>query len=415
MNAATLEFIRTHANDDIRQLALGRVHADVNLREALAQIEGRQVAARKLPTCAATDGFLFPPRLSLEQCSSEATARYKRDIVARLAQSLPLGRAGEGPALSFIDLTGGLGIDFMTIAPLFEDATYVEHNSDLCELARHNLPLMGCSHAKVICEEVAVGCSSIASQQYTMMLVDPARRDAVGRKVARIEDCTPDVCALQGKLRSHARYTLIKLSPMLDLTAAFRALNGIKEAHVVSVDGECKELLLVMCEGERDNNQIPIYCVDLRGQATTFCFTFNEEKAMFQGNAAFLSPDRVGLTGRFLYEPNASILKAGAFKTVCRRFAVQKLAPDTHLYTSATLIDDFPGRRWRIIDSASFAKKDLRRLLAGIDAADLSVRGFPASVAMLRRQLHLREGGNSHFIASTLVDSTKILFRVERV
>ena len=413
MNAATLEFIRAHVNDDVRQLALRRVPADVNLREALTQIEGRQLAARKLPACAATDGFLFPPRLSLEQCSSEATAAYKRDIIARLAKSLPSGGDGGG-LYSFMDLTGGLGIDFMAIAPLFQKATYVERNPDLCELARHNLPLMGCPHAEVLCEEVSTD-SSIITHQSSFTLIDPARRDAAGRKVARIEDCTPDVCALQEQLRTNADYTLIKLSPMLDLTAALRALEGIVEAHVVSVDGECKELLLVM-KGEdglsertqRSYLDIPIYCVDLKNHNTTFRFTLAEEKFALPLDL----PSPFDLPSTYLHEPNASILKAGAFKTLCLRYPVQKLAPDSHLYASEKPIADFPGRCWRVLDYATFNKKELRRLLEGVEAAELSVRGFPASVATLRKQLHLRDGGDAHFIATTLADNTKILLKV---
>lgn len=408
MNAATLEFIRTHANDDVRQLALRRAPADVNLREALTQIEGRQVAARKLPACVATDGFLFPPRLNLEQCSSEVTAGYKRDIIVRLARSLHLEGSERG-LYSFIDLTGGLGIDFMAIAPLFEHAIYVERNPDLCDLARHNLPLMGLPHAEVVCEEVSASKLSIAKRQCTIMLVDPARRDAAGHKVTRIEDCTPDVCALQEQLRASAPYTLIKLSPMLDLTAALRALHGIVEAHVVSVEGECKELLLVMGEGHLRDDEIPVYCVDLKDEPTTFRFTLAEEKS------APLSPLSRGSwldANVYLYEPNASILKAGAFKTVCQRFPVQKLAANSHLYAADTLIPNFPGRCWRVVDQASFNKKDLKRLLEGVEAAELTVRGFPASVATLRKQLHLHDGGATHFIATTLADNTKILLRV---
>ena len=437
MNAATLEFIRTHANDDVRQLALGRVPDEVNLREALTQIEGRQLAARKLPLLAATDGILYPPRLSLEQCSSEATAAYKRHIIEQLSAFCP------HPS-TFTDLTGGFGIDFMAIAPLFERATYVERNPDLCELARHNLPLMGCPHADVLCEEVTPNSSlftPISSPTgggregaFSFFLIDPARRDAAGRKVALIEDCTPDVCGLQEQLRASARYTLIKLSPMLDLTAALRALDGIVEAHVVSVAGECKELLLVMGgrdglseQSEHSYLNIPIYCVDLKDEPTTFRFTLAEEKTTSQD---YLLPSSLNLPSPFgegsgvrlgaglrlfLYEPNPSILKAGAFKSICRQYPVQKVAKDSHLYVSDQLLPEFPGRKWQVVDIATFNKKDLKRLLQDIDAADLTVRGFPLSVASLRRQLHLREGGSHHLIATTLSDNTKLLLRVQPI
>lgn len=421
LNAATLEFIHAHANDDVRQLALRRVPAGVNLREALTQIEGRQLAACKLPTCAAIDGFLFPPRLSLEQCSSEATASYKRRIAERLlASSLREGGGGAATSadltISFADLTGGLGIDFMAIAPLFKSATYVERNPELCELARHNLPLMGCPHAEVVCQELEAESASFFTRCYTLLYIDPARRDAAGRKVARIEDCTPDVCALQKQLRTHAGHVLIKLSPMLDLTSALRALEGIIEVHVVSVEGECKELLLVMKGGTGPGSlrmeDIPIYCVDLKEHSTTFRFTLAEEmSAPLNLPSPFGEGSGVRLCS-YLHEPNASVLKAGAFKTLCQRFPVQQLAPNSHLYAAETIIPDFPGRCWRIVDQATFNKKELKRLLQGLEAAELTVRGFPASVATLRKQLRLRDGGDAHFIATTLADNTKLLLKV---
>ena len=420
MNEATQEYIREHANDDVRQLALGRVPADVNLHEALTQIEGRQLAMHKCPTCAATDGFLFPPRLSMEQCSSEVTAAYKREIITRLVPSLPLGENGMETELSFADLTGGLGIDFMSIAPLFRRAVYVERNPDLCELARHNLPIMGCSHAEIICEEISPVHFPLFSSHFSFAFIDPSRRDTAGRKVSLIEDCNPDVCTLQDLLRHHAHFTLIKLSPMLDLTAALRALRGIQSAHVVSVAGECKELLLVMGPEESRLDDIPIHCVDLEAphvgascyklMTSELQFTLQEEKNI---STAPL-PDMQQVCGAFLYEPNASILKAGAFKTVSRRFPVQKLASDTHLYISDQLLADFPGRCWHILDQGTFNKKDLKRLLAGVDAAELTVRGFPMSVASLRKQLRLRDGGTAHFIATSF-NNQKHLLRVEKV
>ena len=246
VNAATLDYIRKHAKDDVRQLALRPVPADVDLRVALTQIEGRQLAAHKLPTWAATDGLLFPPRLALEQCSSEATAAYKR---------LVIGASGAEGSV-FLDLTGGLGVDFAAIAPLFTHAIYVERQEQLCGLARHNFSLLGLPNAEVRCsttEEVlqslqtqAPPSPQLSNPNSLFIYLDPARRDAAGRKVSLIEDCSPDVCTLQNTLRAAAAFVLIKLSPMLDLTAALNALRGIIEVHVVSVCGECKELLLLM-------------------------------------------------------------------------------------------------------------------------------------------------------------------------
>lgn len=424
MNQSTLDFIHLHAADDVRQLALGSAPAGVDLRAALRQIEGRQLAARKLPSWAANDGLLFPRRLSLEQCSSEATARYKRQLVAGLL------RQEDGAATSFADLTAGFGVDFAALAPLFAQALYVDRDPDLCELARHNLSCLGITHAQVLAAsaEDVLDALPVRDLPLSLVMLDPARRDAAGRKVALIEDCTPDVCSLQGRLRSVARLTLIKLSPMLDLTAALRSLHAIVEAHIVSVGGECKELLLLM-RGEGASSlsapssldDVPISCVDLPSQlaadedfAEPFLFTRTEEAAapapFYPEPAALASAE-----GLYLYEPSASLLKAGAFRLLGQRYPVQKLAPQSHLYVSRLPVKDFPGRAWRVLRTSSFSKRDLRRFLADIPAAELSVRGFPASVATLRRQLHLREGGTAHLIATTLADNSRLLLKVERV
>lgn len=442
MNDATLDYIRRHASDDVRQLALRPVPDGVVLRQALTQIEGRQLAARKLPAWAATDGLLFPPRLSLEQCSSEATAQYKQALVRRLLASLPPASSPSLPPASspslpsvsssvpspslppaavavasatvppvcFVDLTAGFGVDFAALAPLFARATYVERQEVLCDIARHNLPLLGLPDAEVRCSSAEEVLQELADNPVTLLFLDPARRDAAGRKVALIEDCTPDVCALQDQLRAAAHYVLIKLSPMLDLTAALRSLQGVVEAHVVSVDGECKELLLVMSSESPETSEAsaaePLIHCSYSPTVPPLTFRMSEERSSNAVMAAGLQ--------QYLYEPDAAILKAGAFKVLCQRYPVSKLAPDTHLYTSNEFVVDFPGRRWKVMDSCSFAKSELRRLLSDVPAADLTLRGFPGSVAQLRKQLHLREGGSAHFIATTLADGSRHLIQVER-
>ena len=237
-------------------------------------------------------------------------------------------------------------------------------------------------------------------------MIDPARRDTAGRKTVLIEDCTPDVCSLQASLRRHALHTIIKLSPMLDIKAALRALSGVSEVHVVGAEGECKELLIVMQEHSATAlADIPIYCSEGR---QSMQFTFASE-------AALPLPLADGLD-TYIYEPSAAILKGGAFRTLCSLYTdLWKLAPDTHLYTSPTLFADFPGRIWCLISHCSFSKPDLRTMLAGISAAELTTRGFPMSVAVLRRQLRLREGGTAHFIATTLADGSRQLLKVTRI
>lgn len=391
---ATEQFILDNANADVRQLALKRAPADVDLRWALQQIEGRQLAARKLPRWAATEGLWFPPRLNIEQCSSETTAAYKAALARRLSTL-------NSRTTSFLDLTAGFGVDFTAIASHFDEAIYVEQSEELCRLARHNMPLLGLG--KAIVREALAEDVLAEDWHADLIMIDPARRNTAGRKTVLIEDCTPDVCALQKLLRSHAGHTIIKLSPMLDIKAALRSLDGISEVHVVGSEGECKELLLVMQESGASD--VPIFCAD---EHHAFRFTYAEE-----ASATLLMAESLGT---YIYEPSATVMKAGAFRTLCSLFhGLAKLAPDTHLYTSDTLFTDFPGRTWHLIDQASFAKNDLRRLLTGIKAAELSTRGFPMSVAALRRQLRLREGGTAHFIATTLADGSRQLLKVARI
>lgn len=437
----TLRFALDHQDADVRSLALRGAPAGVDLHAALIQIEGHQLALPKLPTWARVEGVLWPARLSLEQCSSEATAAYKRQTVQRLLDSyLPasLPSSADTRAIpkgsSFADLTAGFGVDFATLAPLFDRATYVEQQASLCALARHNFPLLGLAHAEIrhaTAEEVLQERLTLpAAHPYTLLLLDPARRDAAGRKVALLEDCTPNVIALKEQLRAAAHFILLKLSPMLDITAAANALAPIAEVHVVAVNGECKELLMVMegslCAHPREDeslSMVPIHCIDISPSTTApigttsssgtaarspqpFIFSRSEESSAPLSLADALGP--------YLFEPNAALLKAGAYRLISQRYGIEKLAPSTHLYTADRPVDEFPGRQWRVIASTSFSKRELRSFLSDIPAADLTTRGFPLSTEQLRHQLRLRTGGGTHLIATTLADGKRILCQVER-
>lgn len=388
-------FIKQHLNDDIRKLALTKAPAGVDMMVALTQIEGYQIARHKLPTWAAVDGIRWPRKLSLEQCSSEATARYKNSIAKRLMERLS---AAECKNSRMADITGGLGIDFSAMAPLFAKATYVEQQTELCELARNNFACIGLDNWDVICDDANSFLNSNntpALSAFTLLFIDPARRDTAGRKVARIEDCQPDVCQMQDELARLTRFCIIKLSPMLDITAALRAMKNVKEVYVVDYQGECKELLLVIDYKSETNDEPTICCTDLSSNSC-FSFTRSEEE-----NTRATMAENIG---KYLYEPSSSLLKAGAFNLISSRYGLHKLAPMSHLYTSDMLIDEFQGRKWKVEDSCTFAKQDLRRMLSGIDRAELSVRGFPMTVAQLRKQLRLKEGGNVHLMATTVKD-----------
>lgn len=379
-------FIAQNKDADVHALALSKVSDDTDLHYCLRQISGMQAARKKLPSWAKTDGIIYPARVSLEQCSSEQTAFYKQRLAERL---LP------GKRQRMADLTGGFGIDFSFLAKLFDEADYVERDERLCEIARHNLPLLGLH--KVTIHNMPGEDFLDGMGDFCLIYIDPSRRDAAGRKMVALSDCSPNVEALQGKLLEHAPIVMAKLSPMIDIQDVLLRLPNVSEVHVVSVGGECKEMLLVIC---RDKKSLTYHCTNITAKAQTFCTDRRDAEPVVAAH-----PER------YLYEPNASILKAGVQNALCQHYDVGKLHPFSHLFTSAHFIEDFPGRSFVIEDYCGFAKKDLNRMLRGIDQCNLTVRNFPSSVAELRKRLKLREGGDCYLFATTLCDGSHALLR----
>ena len=393
----TLRFITTHRHDDIRSLALqAGKYPLVDMPAALTQIAGRQTAESKIPTWAATEGILYPPHLSMEQCSSEVTARYKASVVA----------GHEGPHNTLADLTGGFGIDFSFLAPHFEQATYVERQEVLCEMARRNFPLLGLEHFRI---EQADGVDYLRRMQpVDWLFLDPARRDGHGSKTVAIADCEPDVSTLESLLLEKAGRVLVKLSPMLDLTQALHTLTHVTEAHLVSAGNECKELLLLLEQGkDLQPDDVPIHCINLPTDQPAIVFTRRTE----QEAPCFYTTT----LHTYLYEPNASLLKAGAFRSLTHIYKVEKLHPNSHLYTSDEALPHFPGRAFRIDGWCGFGKREVKELLGDTQKANLTVRNFPASVAELRKRFKLAEGGNVYLFATTLADDRKTLIRCSRL
>lgn len=395
LNEDTLRFIREHRRDDVRALALqARKYPSVNMPAAITQIAGWQAAKEKVPAWAQTEGILYPAHLSLEQCSSELTARYKAGIIQELE-----GKASAG---TFTDLTGGFGIDCAFLSSCFRKATYVERQEPLCEIAAHNFPLLGLGHITV-CHEDSVRYLQ-EMQPADWIFIDPARRDSHGGKTVAISDCEPDVSALEELLLKKARHILVKLSPMLDLTLALKDLEHVQEACIVSAGNECKELLLVLGRGESPRPEdIPVRCINLAGASSVQSLTFTRRQE--KDSACRLAP----ALQSYLYEPNASVLKAGAFRIVSHIYKVEKLHPNSHLYTSDQLIPDFPGRKFKITGHCSFNKKEVKEMIGTEKKANLTVRNFPASVAELRKRLKLAEGGETYLFATTLADEKKVL------
>lgn len=387
-------------NETLSRLALQLSSSgEANATFLLQQAEGRMRLRTKVPSWAAIDELHYPHRLALEQCSGEEAARYKATVVSRLLS------ADEHHTL--VDLTGGLGVDFSFIAPLFKKNVYVERQAELCDLARHNLPLLGLPEAQVVCADgVDYLQNELNADEASLLFLDPARRDTAGRKTVLIEDCQPDVCALRDTLLQRARVVMIKLSPMLDIAAAVRSLQCVAEVHVVATGGECKDLLLILTrEALQQGGTTPtLYAHE--GEERNFRFTLEEETTAMPPYATQL--------GQYLYEPGAAVLKAGAFKSIATHYGLQKLHPNTHLYTADNYIATFPGRSFRIVQMLTFSKADLKTLRTSWPKANLSVRNFPATVDALRKKLKIKDGGQTFLFATTMADNQHLIIICEK-
>ena len=396
---ANESFISLHHSDDVRHLALEPVPKGVDIKYCLQQIEGWQTAQKKIPLWANTAGIIFPPRLSMEQCSSQQTASYKCSVVERLFPDAEMRTA-------MADLTGGFGVDFSFIAPLFHEAVYVEKQPTLCELACHNLPLLGLGKAKVFTPG-----SAPARTNYALIYLDPSRRNESGRKLVALEECSPNIAALQEELLQQAEKVMVKLSPMLDISLALKQLRGAREVHVVGVEGECKELLFVL-SSRSDAQEISFHCANLGTQSTPFIC--NQSARLIPSQ---ILPEEVELTGGFLHEPNACILKAGVQEALAKRFDAKKLHPLSNLYFSPKPLEGAQGlfRSFHITAWSDFGKKNLRHLLGDLKQANLTVRNFPTSVSELRKKLRLAEGGDVYLFATTNSLGQHILLRTTRI
>ena len=506
----TAEFIQEYREKDTRQLALRSARfPDVDMPYALDQIKGWQTARRKLPTWAACDGIVYPPHLSMEQCSSEPTAQYKLNLAMEWARRVESSEFrvesseggvesselrvesserevesselrvenserevesselrvenSEGEVNNFssgqpatlnsqlstlnchasrmTDLTGGFGVDFSFTSCAFASATYVERNAQLCHMVEHNLPLLGIDNAKVVCADAVDYLSTLDMQ--TMIFLDPARRDQHGAKTVMLADCTPDVVQLLPQLLKKSRFTMLKLSPMLDWHKAVEDLQGtVREVHIVSVGGECKELLLVL--SEEMESELKVFCADLEagggsgeaglsgGSSSSSSSSLSSEPSfprtpsspsasstpslsaslfVYAPGSSCPAPNSKLKTqnSKFLHEPNASIMKAGCFDELAAAYGVSPVSRNSHLFLSAEPVDGFPGRSFSIERVTTLNKRELRQALAGIEKANIATRNFPLSVAELRKRLKLKDGGDVYIFATTTAEDEHLL------
>ena len=436
MNQATQDFIRQHQDDDVRQLAfLASKYPEVDMPFALDQIRGRKMARVKLPRWASLEGIIYPPHISMEQCSSESTALYKAELAARLL-GLPVSSSASfsdfSEEIGFVDLTGGFGVDFSYIAArLGVKSMYVERQAHLCEAAKENFGRLGLKNAIVkngdgievlhsflpkkddaASTDDSLGITydqplSLLKTKLGLKLIfiDPARRDDAGNKVVSLKDCTPDVTILQEEMLSKADYVIIKLSPMLDWHRAISELSHVREVHIISVNNECKELLLVLSARNMGEN-LRIYCIN---DAQSFVC----DESDMESSQVKIAPSTLEEM-QYLYEPNASLMKAGCFGVLSGRYDARMLSKNSHLFVSQAPIEAFPGRSFRIIAVSSFNKKELKRHLSGITKANIATRNFPLSVAELRKRLKLKDGGETYIFATTLSDESHVLVITEK-
>ena len=386
LNETTRQFIRENLNADVPTLALKKAPVGTDVSLALRQIAARQLLQKKVPSWAENEDLLFPVHLSIEQCSSEASAKYK---------------AGLLQGQTFADLTGGLGIDTFFISQQFQQVDYVERQAELCDLARHNFEVLK-ADVKVWNETAEEYLSHCDPKD--CIFIDPARRDKHGRKTVSISDCTPDVAALQDLLLQKAQTVMIKLSPMLDISKALEELHHVKAVHVVAVANECKELDVIM---ERDFEGEPQFvCVNLLTSQTELQFTQEEER-----NCPIRIADGVS---NYLYEPNPAVMKAGCFKLLTQRLGVLKLHKNSNLYTSEQLVSDFPGRIFEVEGWALYNKKVRQTLLHDVEKASIAVRNFPLSVAELRKALKISDGDETYLFATTIKGEQKVVIRTKK-
>ena len=464
----TADFVAAHRTEDVRELALKSKRVDgLDLPLALDQIAGWQIACKKLPQWASCEGIIYPPHISMEQCSSQFTAQYKSEIAqtlltpavtvrARMSDSAEsdnqttksepqLSNSGESDNCevemclrmsdspesdtqetktgvrvtdspesdtlvarsSMVDLTGGFGVDFSYLARGFSQATYVERQRHLCDLAEHNMAALGLDQARIVCGDGVEYLRQMDPVDF--IYLDPARRDEHGSRTYAIEDCTPNVLELRDLLLAKSQCTLVKLSPMLDWRKAVADFDGtVREVHIVATGNECKELLLVLGQQVHEEPSAPrVFCV-------------NDNQRIDYDSAAYTQGLRIGgkplpEAKNYLYEPNASIMKAGCFDLVEERFGVTQVGPSSHLFVSATPVADFPGRGFAIEAIGGMNKKDIKRLLNGTKQANIAVRNFPLTAPQLRKKLKLADGGPVYLFGTTMQGCDHVLLRTSKI
>lgn len=383
LNVVDRHFVQEHLNDDLHRLLLSAHRfPDVSVPAAVGQIEALRKVRSKIPAWFRFD-LEFPPVLSVEQASSEQTAHFKANLFS---------------GNKMADLTGGMGVDTFFFAQHFKQVTYLEQNPELADLARHNFGVLGATNIRVVAM-LAEDFLNQNTDHFDLIYIDPARRGDRQQRVFRLEDCTPDIVQIKDSLLETADRVLLKTAPLLDLNLAVEQLQSVAHIWVVSVDNEVKEVLYLLDKSAPSIGDIPIEAVGLGEAPRFFSFTRLEEQAALPPYAA---------PQRYLYEPDAAVLKAGAFKSFARRFGLSKLHPNTHLYTSETFVPNVPGRSFTIETVLRYDRKAVQQAIPG-KKANVAVRNFPDSAEQMRQKLGLMDGGELFLFGTTDLEERKIL------
>ena len=391
LSAKTRQFIEQHVNDDPVRLRLNAKDEEgLNLSFAVEQIAIRQQLREKLPDWSSNFDLIFPSRISAEQCSSELTARYKQRFFS---------------GGNLMDLTGGLGVDFYYLSQKADKAIYVDKKGENCTIFEQNINALKRENVEVVNDD-SIAVLSSWNRPLDLIYIDPSRRDGNNKRTYALTDCEPDVVKYKPLFFQKTKRLLIKVSPMADVKQLLSLYPEAKEVHVVSVRNECKEVLLYI-DTENMDGEATIFCVNFSpDREETFAFSFSEEK---EATPSYTMPRK------YLYEPNASVLKAGAFKSISARYRIGKLERHSHLYTSDDLREGFPGRVFEIEEVCPFNNKLKKELARNSPKANLSVRNFPLSVAEIRKQTKMKEGGSIYLFATTLADERKVILKTKKV
>lgn len=390
LSSEILHFVREHLDDDPNKLQFQKKnYPDNRVAIAVEQIRARERIRTKLPSWYANTAVFYPSELATEQCSSELTANYKARLVT-------------GDTLC--DLTGGMGVDSYFFSRAASCVTYVEQNPLYCEAARYNFQILGTENIEVINGDATQVAGTLTAESY---YIDPSRRTRDNRRIFALADYEPNVLEIKEQLLAQGKRLIVKMSPMEDITAVASLLPETTDIHVLSVKNECKELLFVL-EATPANKAITVHTVNFAADGTEqyFAFTPEEEKE---------APRRLTDTvGKYLYEPNSSILKSGAFKLPATRYNLSKLHQHSHLYTGDTLVCDFPGRIFQVRQVFDFSSKWLKQIAKTLPKANITTRNFKISADEIRSRGKIKDGGNTYLFATTLNDGKAVIIQGEK-